>query len=379
MLSCLIPQPHLSVRIPHSAFRIPHSAFRIPHSAVRKLIPGSSIQVAHFWRKVLYPMAVAVLLTGSLTACKTLEPLSPPSNFAFNNSTTAYSTSNAYLLTEASYLAYQDSGLHLIGGVTKCDETVAKKWGFRECVNFPEVVKGNGSPAIMLINEDLIILAFRGTDNWNDFKTDINAIQINFDGTDPKGFDHFYEPGKGDSGKVHSGFLNYWKQIAPDIQARLNSEHEKGPHHVWVTGHSLGGALAVLAVASLNFKDEFSGLYTFGQPRVGDKKFSGTFNKKFASKTFRLTRNNDWVTDVPLKPSYCHVGTCLFIDSEKNMHMCPAELPVADHLRGFINGIREGKISLKQAGIGGHLDELYAIDLQNRDDATIYTIDDTCQ
>jgi len=45
-----------------------------------------------------------------------------------------------------------------------------------------------------------------------------------------------------------------------------------------VTGHSLGGAIATLAVAELISKGiQVDNLYTFGSPRVGDSNFISWF------------------------------------------------------------------------------------------------------
>lgn len=50
---------------------------------------------------------------------------------------------------------------------------------------------------------------------------------------------------------------------------------------LWLTGHSLGGAMATLAAAWLaERKIPFSGAYTFGQPRVGDDNFQVAFDTK---------------------------------------------------------------------------------------------------
>jgi len=49
-----------------------------------------------------------------------------------------------------------------------------------------------------------------------------------------------------------------------------------------VTGHSLGGAVATLTAAELSTNTNYNvaDVYTYGEPRVGNKKFADWFNKK---------------------------------------------------------------------------------------------------
>jgi triacylglycerol lipase len=81
---------------------------------------------------------------------------------------------------------------------------------------------------------------------------------------------------------VHQGFQN---ALFPALTKILTAIRIIDPHFqkdIWVTGHSLGGALAVMFVSMLAEEDiDVRGLYTFGAPRVGDKAFADIFNHKF--------------------------------------------------------------------------------------------------
>ena len=90
-------------------------------------------------------------------------------------------------------------------------------------------------------------------------------------------------------GKVHSGFKDALHEIWTDLLATLK-QFQDNQQTLWFCGHSLGGALATLAVAELigNNKIEVNGLYTIGQPRVGDSKFAKHFDLSVKGKCFRL-------------------------------------------------------------------------------------------
>ena len=74
-------------------------------------------------------------------------------------------------------------------------------------------------------------------------------------------------------------------------------------------------------MASLRDEDKpVHGLYTFGQPRTGDRNFERTINADFKPRCFRFVNNNDVVTRVPLRAmNYSQVGTFLYFDAEENL------------------------------------------------------------
>ncbi|XP_028054031.1 uncharacterized protein LOC114258292 [Camellia sinensis] len=191
--------------------------------------------------------------------------------------------------------------------------------------------------AIMFKNKkaNLIVVAFRGTNSL-----DAGALI-----TDLESELYEIKGHKKMEGRAHLGFMkalglkkdldwpkpeeitdvDYLSQHPAyyEIRERLRKqllEDEEGKTKFIVTGHSLGGALAILFVGLLGYHEDtlllekMEGVYTFGQPRVGDDKFKDFMNstiKKYGVKYLRYVYSNDVVTRVPFDVQiypYKHFG-----------------------------------------------------------------------
>ncbi|MFM7578681.1 MAG: lipase family protein, partial [Microcystaceae cyanobacterium] len=88
--------------------------------------------------------------------------------------------------------------------------------------------------------------------------------------------------------KVHQGFLEAFRAVLAEkgdayeqLEKIIDSLKEGCVKNVWLTGHSLGGALSSVAAHCLLFFNlPVSGLYTFGAPRVGNTGYRIYMNKK---------------------------------------------------------------------------------------------------
>ncbi len=238
------------------------------------------------------------------------------SNFKFIHKTTAFELQNAYSLALAAELAYEEKN--------KIQNTV-KQWGFDK---FKFISAEDGTECFIMSNKEIIVVAFRGTEEVKDWITnlDLKLIEGAFDG------------------RVHQGFYtslsNVWQQIERTI-ADFRDNQEKS---LWFTGHSLGAALATLAVALFREEDRpVDGLYTFGQPRTGDRQFARNFNFDFKPYTFRFVNNNDSVTRIPSRSrKYSHVGTFkYFSESGELVEDISYWNRFLDRMRGRIEDILE--------------------------------------
>jgi triacylglycerol lipase len=140
-----------------------------------------------------------------------------------------------------------------------------------------------------------------------------DATIIVFAGTDPGVVKTVLTDGETIPGAdgMHPGFVRaldaVWEQLRNAVSTR-------NPGRLFVAGHSLGAALAVLAAFRLHelANIEADQVYTFGLPRVGGETFRDHYEPALGARTFRLVNGDDPVPAVP--PSllrFCHVGRSL--------------------------------------------------------------------
>ena len=164
-----------------------------------------------------------------------------------------------------------------------------------------------------------IVLAFRGTEkNISDWLTDARAF-----------------PTIGDGGtRVHSGFLEAFdKNINEDgktvkelVKEILNRQEAKDTYGnslpLFITGHSLGGALALLAT-KLVAPNVNGACYTFGAPRVANYEYF----RRIKTPVYRVVNSSDIVPRVP--PG---AGMQVFVGVVKTVSWLTSFMPVVSSL-----------------------------------------------
>jgi triacylglycerol lipase len=178
-----------------------------------------------------------------------------------------------------------------------------------------------------LWDDNDLIYAFRGTEpkKLSDIKTDIRFRKT--------------EASEDSSGRVHRGFKDGLDLIWDDFLDNFekNSVSKK---NIFLTGHSLGAALATIAAGRLGDENVIG--YTYGSPRVGNSEFREAFRPKF----YRFRNNNDIVTRQPPEfIGYTHIGHLNYFDRKGNhVHGFSRWYMFKQYLIGMLVGLKNFEI-----------------------------------
>lgn len=147
-----------------------------------------------------------------------------------------------------------------------------------------------------------IVIAFRGSQSPTSMDGIKDWLLTNADNflIQPSGEIGIDFAAAGVGARFHRGFMRalheIWQPAITEIQ-RLHSEKERP---IWVTGHSLGGALAILA--AWRMQQNFIPIHqvvTFGSPMVGNDVAMAAFEREFAGRILRYVDQPDVVPWLP--------------------------------------------------------------------------------
>lgn len=207
---------------------------------------------------------------------------------------TRFSPNNAAMLAQCCMLIYVKEPEFI--------EETLQKAGFKDT----EIFDIAGTYAFITENSESIIIAFRGTEtgDMTDYITDAKFLHRKFT----------------KHGRAHAGFLDALAHVQGEMETSLANRLEANPQKtVWVTGHSLGGALATLF--SIENVDSIDALYTVGSPRVANRKLAAHWHELLP--IFRVVNNNDLVARIPGTPFYQHIGPTYFLTADGHLIVDP--------------------------------------------------------
>lgn len=144
----------------------------------------------------------------------------------------------------------------------------------------------SGMFAIIFTNDDesRVLIAFTGTMRMAEWMNDINVVQ------NPNSVLNGYVRGS----LVHSGFYNVYLSVREEIVNRVSNYHNM--KELYITGHSLGGALSTLCAYDLHSYRPVH--YSFASPRVGNNMFAESYDN-LVPQGLRVYNVEDTIVSLP--------------------------------------------------------------------------------
>ena len=204
--------------------------------------------------------------------------------------TKEYHLGNALACAELSRLVYRHDEEEESVPPQPTRRELLQRGGFQQLAFFQDQLTHTQAMLVRHMSLPLRVLVFRGTEqDIRDFITDCDVGALPLLSTSSV------------EALVHRGFEraldSVWRQIETSLQ--------KSSEPIWVTGHSLGAALATLACRRFSF----AACYTYGSPRVGNQAF---VEQLTAMPIFRVVDDEDLVCKIPIESmGFAHAGTCI--------------------------------------------------------------------
>lgn len=159
-------------------------------------------------------------------------------------------------------------------------------------------------------NDQAAVIVFRGTDfnEWSDW-----------------GVNKAVRPAWTEHGDIHSGFDNAYGGLQEQVVEVLR---QLEPKRVWVTGHSLGGALATVCAYRLESAGEYpiAGLVTLGQPMVAKLDLAKHLDQLLDGRYVWVVNGKDVVPKTP--PDYEPAGSLVHLDGPGQVGRWRRQAPV---------------------------------------------------
>lgn len=206
---------------------------------------------------------------------------------------------NAMWMAEMAALAYH-------GEVVVREQL--KLWGYAVESSFHWIDhEDSGTQGFAVWNGSRMVLSFRGTKGFTDMATDLMIKRDRVPWT---------------AGGVHRGFSKAIDAVWEDVEKAVREG--LGNRKLFVTGHSLGAALAQLAAIRLQGSGKaVTAVYPFGSPFIGDDDFAEAYDSVLAQRTFPHINHKDAVTRIPPRwlgfTPVATASTWLFVGADHEM------------------------------------------------------------
>jgi triacylglycerol lipase len=206
------------------------------------------------------------------------------------------------------------------------------------------LISVGNSQCYIATSDKNIVVAFRGTespatiDGLKDWLLN-DAVNLLIQPSGPLAAD-FVAAGVG--ARWHMGFITATNAVWNEVLGTVNAEVEKDDRTVWVTGHSLGGAMALLGAWLFTRKGiSVHQIYTYGAPMVGNDTVAKALDTEFANKIFRYCNAED---PIPKLPTLSLI-TNHYMHCQREMGLGAAAASAGNFLQAFVGKTVDGVLS----------------------------------
>lgn len=284
--------------------------------------PNENNCIKHFNRTTNGVAPVNAFLLAKMSELMYPERLDYQLRYLLNNSkpvtslpSTEYIKTHPLIDNSNFRLAFESRFSHYFGINTVDSSSSSASFYFLEkakldTVSFFGIKSINGyDPEIILIDyDDLVLILFRGTDDVTNVRfaewkgTDFNLKKV-------------YSDSILNHAKIHKGFWESFDLIKTDLLTLLEEIGAKNKS-IWLSGHSLGGAMAILSGTYLqNSGYSVANIYTYASPRgIGDKNFAFLSDSLLPNRIHRFEYYLDPIS-IMKTPGYKDVGTRHWFDN----------------------------------------------------------------
>lgn len=156
----------------------------------------------------------------------------------------------------------------------------------------PETFTHASLVGYVISSDDATVIVFRGTDDYADWFVNLDAVAC-----------------PTQHGEAHKGFFGSYQRLKSQIVALVD---ERKPKHLWITGHSLGGALALVCAYDFTVSKRYhiDGAITFGQPMVAHRELAEYLGRALSGRYAHFVNDQDIVPRVA--PGYAHCGSLVW-------------------------------------------------------------------
>ena len=243
----------------------------------------------------------------------------------------------SYVMACFAQAAYEDD----------CSELFSE-YGFTKNYKF---LDKDGAQGHVICSDSEMLITFRGTEpsQFNDLVADLNTI-----------------PKKNGPGKVHEGFRKEARKLYDQVIEFVKANSEI--NSIYITGHSLGAAMATYTAQELNWLkmgDDIK-LFTFGSPRLGDYDYVNAMDIEH----HRFVNCNDVVTHVPPAAlRFKHHGNLHYINFYGNIRSLSKYQRFKDSMRSHWRAIKKFQLfdGLHDHSMVGYVSKLKKIKDDNQE------------